>query len=135
MILLQIVYYGYYSTSALAIITVLSYSFASGMLGFLALRFFSWFRSNKNRVVLFYALASATLTINAIFTFLFVTLSLEGRPQEVRPYTILSVQFFEDPLTFFLSNASTSIIYPFIHFDVGCYCFDDGPLCEEDGKN
>jgi hypothetical protein len=65
--------------------------------------------------VLFYAIASATLTINAIFTLLFVTLSLEGRPQEVRPYTILSVQFSEDPLTFFLSNASTaSFILSFI---------------------
>jgi hypothetical protein len=114
-ILLQIVYYGYYSTSALAIITVLSYSLASGMLGFLALRFFSWFRSNKHRVVLFYAFASATLTINAIFTLLFVTLSLEGRPQEVRPYTILSVEFSEDPLIFFLSNASiASFILSFI---------------------
>jgi hypothetical protein len=83
--------------------------------GFLALRFFSWFSSNKNRVVLFYAFASATLTINAIFTLLFVTLSLEGRPQEVRPYTILSVEFSEDPLTLFLSNASTaSFILSFI---------------------
>ena len=67
---------------------------------------FSWFRSNRNRVVLFYALASATLTINVIFTLLFVTFSLEGRPQEVRPYTILSVQSSEDPLTFFLGNAT-----------------------------
>ncbi len=114
-ILLQMVYYGYYSTSAIAIITILCYSFASGMLGFLALRFFSWFRSNKNRVVLFYAFASGTLTINAIFTLFFVTLSLEGRPVEVRPYSILSVVFSEDPLIFFLGLASTaSFILSFI---------------------
>jgi len=114
-ILLQIVYYDYYSTSALVIITILSYSCASLMLGLLALRFFSWFRSNKNLVVLLYACASATLTINAMFTLLFVTLSLEDRPPEVRQYTNLSVQFSVDPLTLFLGNASTaSYILSFI---------------------
>lgn len=104
--LVQIVYYSYYSISALSISIILSYSLAFGMLGFLALRFFSWFRSNRNIVILLYALASATLAVNAVSTLLYATLSVEGRPTEVGPYSILSVQFSEDPLVFFLSNAS-----------------------------
>ncbi len=105
-ILAQIVYYSYYSTSALSIIIILSYSLAFGMLGSLAFRFFSWFRSNKNFVILLYALASATLAVNAVSTLLYTTLSIEGRPQEVRPYSSLSTEYSEDPLIFFLSNAS-----------------------------
>lgn len=76
------------------------------MLGFLAFRFFSWFRSNKNFVILLYALASTTLAVNAISTLLYATVSIEGRPTEVRPYSILSPEFSEDPLVFFLSTAS-----------------------------
>jgi hypothetical protein len=106
-ILAQTTYYSYYSTSALSIIIILSYSLASGMLGFLAVRFFSWFRSNRNIVILFYALASATLAINAVSTLLYSTLSIQGRPQEVRPYSILSSEFSEDPVVIFLSNATT----------------------------
>jgi len=106
-ILVQIVNYSYYGTSVLLIIIILSYSLAFGMLGFLAFRFFSWFRSNRNIVILLYALASATLAVNAISTLLYTTLSMEGHPQEVGPYSILNTQFSEDPIVFFLSNAST----------------------------
>jgi hypothetical protein len=106
-ILAQITYYSYYSTSALSIIIILSYSLASGMLGFLAVRFFSWFRSNRNIVILLYALASATLAINSVSTLLYSTLSIQGRPQEVRPYSILSSEFSEDPVVIFLSNVTT----------------------------
>lgn len=106
-ILLQIVYYSFYSTSGLSVIIILSYSLAFGMLGFLAFRFFSWFRSNKNFVILLYGLASATLAVNTVFTLLYTTLSIEGHPQDVRPYSILSSQFSEDPLILFMSNAST----------------------------
>jgi hypothetical protein len=105
-ILVQIVYISYYSTSVLSITIILSYSLAFGMLGFLAFRFFSWFRSIKNYVILLYALASATLAVNAVSTLLYATLSIEERPQSVQSYSILISVFSEDPTVFFLSNAS-----------------------------
>ena len=41
------------------------------LLGILAKRFFSWFRSNRNLVVLAYALATAMISINALITIIY----------------------------------------------------------------
>jgi hypothetical protein len=46
------------------------------LLGLLAQRFFSWFKSNRNTVVLAYALAMSLLSINAGFTLLYVSSEL-----------------------------------------------------------
>jgi hypothetical protein len=46
------------------------------LLGLLAQRFFSWFKSGRNTVVLIYALAMSLLSINAGFTLLYVTSEL-----------------------------------------------------------
>ena len=46
------------------------------LLGLLAQRFFSWFKSGRNTVVLAYALAMSLLSINAGFTLLYVTSEL-----------------------------------------------------------
>src|SRR2546422_3895237 len=62
--LAQIIFDSYYTILTLVVVTVLSYSFSLAMLSLLAQRFFSWFRSNRNFVVLGYAFASATLAAN-----------------------------------------------------------------------
>jgi hypothetical protein len=46
------------------------------LLGLLAQRFFSWFKSSRNSIVLAYALAMSLLSINAGFTLLYVTSEL-----------------------------------------------------------
>lgn len=61
-----------YSTVLLTITIGISYILSMIMLGLLAKRFFSWFRSNRYSVVFLYGLSSIALTINAIFTFALV---------------------------------------------------------------
>ena len=75
-VLLQILVFSEFYTSAISVTAVISYLMAIFMMMFLSLRFFSWFRLHKNRVVLFYLLSTITLTINAVFSFaLILTLS------------------------------------------------------------
>jgi hypothetical protein len=61
-----------YSTILLTITIGISYILSMTMLGLLAKRFFSWFRSNRYFVVFLYGLSAIALTINAIFTFALV---------------------------------------------------------------
>ena len=56
-----------YSTVLVALIVSISYTLAIILLGLLAKRFFSWFRANRNSVVLLYGLSSAMLAINSIY--------------------------------------------------------------------
>ena len=65
------------STSSYHILLVaatigLSYISAAVMIGILAYRFFSWFKSNHNLLVFSYGIAGTLLMINAIFTFGYV---------------------------------------------------------------
>jgi hypothetical protein len=55
------------------------------MMGLLAQRFFSWYKSNRNIVVLLYGIASATLAINTGFTLAFGIDLLLSKPVEVWP--------------------------------------------------
>ena len=57
------VFTSYYSVVILVVNIMLSYILAISMMLLLAQRFFSWFRSKKNVVILLYGLASATIAI------------------------------------------------------------------------
>ncbi len=72
----QIIVFSGYSATLLISATWISYTIAIIMMTVLAARFFSWFRSNRNSVVLLYGLASTTLAINAAFTVVFVSVIL-----------------------------------------------------------
>jgi hypothetical protein len=61
--ILQMVITSYYSVIILVVNVMLSYVLAISMMLLLAQRFFSWFRSKKNVVILLYGLASATIAI------------------------------------------------------------------------
>lgn len=80
-VLLQILVSLHYSTVMLIAITSISYILAIAMLGLLAQKFFSWYKSNRNSVVLLYGISTTILTINAGFTFFLVNnvfLTLRG---------------------------------------------------------
>jgi hypothetical protein len=79
-VLLQILVFSEFYTSAIGVIAVISYLMAIFMMMFLSLRFFSWYRLHKNRVVLFYLLSTITLTINAIFSFALILTISPGIP-------------------------------------------------------
>jgi hypothetical protein len=65
-----------YSVIVLATAIGISYTLSIIMLGLLSQRFFSWFKSNRNSVVLLYGLSSTVLAINAAFTLAFVDIVL-----------------------------------------------------------
>jgi hypothetical protein len=65
---LQMLLTSYYYSMFLALVTKISYGLAIFLLGLLTKRFISWFRVGRNIVVLFYGLASAALSVNAILT-------------------------------------------------------------------
>jgi len=67
------------------------------MLGLLAQRFFSWFKSNRNLVVLLYGLSGAMLAINAAFTIAFIEVILINTVPYVQSYEGASVTPFISP--------------------------------------
>ena len=92
-IIFQIFTESYYSTLLLIIATEISYALAIIMMALLAVRFFLWFKSNRNSVVLSYGLASALFVINLIVTLVFTTTLLQNRPTEVREFLGFSTPF------------------------------------------
>ena len=77
------------------------------MMGLLAYRFFSWFRSNRDSVVLLYALASIMFAINAAFTLGLVTDLFQRLPSEIPEHQGFGYVPFISPgsITDFLNNA------------------------------
>jgi hypothetical protein len=95
-VLLQILVTLHYSTVMLIAITSISYILAIAMLGLLAQKFFSWYKSNRNSVVLLYGISTTILAFNAGFTFFLVNnvfLTLQG---QILPRTLGSAY---DPLS------------------------------------
>lgn len=86
LIIFQILIWSYYSTIWLILATGISYSLAIVMMALLAMRFFSWFTSNRNSVVLSYGVASAMLGVNLFVALVFVTNLLLDRPTEIREF-------------------------------------------------
>jgi hypothetical protein len=93
-IIFQIVTTLGYNSALLIMATWISYTVAILMIGTLAKRFFSWFKSDRNPTVLLYGLSSAMLAINATFTLLFVTFLIMNIPDYVRPHIGVASPFF-----------------------------------------
>lgn len=91
---LQMIITSHYYSVLLISVTTISYAIAIFMLGLLTRRFVSWFRLNRNVVVLFYGLASGTLSINALLTLAFVYGAFLNLPDEIKPN--LSEQYYLD---------------------------------------
>ncbi len=84
-IILEMLFTSSYNVLFLEIVIWINYILAIALLGFLAQRFLSWFRSNHNPVVLAYSLAIIMISINAIFTVLYVTNELTSKPANIQP--------------------------------------------------
>jgi hypothetical protein len=68
----------------LQVVVWINYLFVIALLGFLSLRFLSWFKSNHNLVMLAYSLAIMMISINVGFTVLYVTDELTGKPTNIQ---------------------------------------------------
>ena len=97
----QITLTSHYNVSILATSVTISYSLAAGVLSLVAQRFFSWWRSNGNLVLLLYAISSASLAFNAIFSVFYMDELLVNRPSEV----------WADSMNYFGSFTQGSIRY------------------------
>ena len=64
------------------------------MIGVLAQKFFSWFKSDRNFIVLLYGLSSAMLAINAAFIVTIVTIILRNVPDYIQPHIGVGYPFF-----------------------------------------
>jgi len=93
-LIVQMVLTSRYDIFTLITAMSISYILAFTLLGLVAQRFFSWFRSNKNIVLLLYGLSSGILSLNSIFTLAFVDYILFSKPNEVLPYIATNPPFF-----------------------------------------
>ena len=85
-IILQMVFTSSYNTLLLAATIGFSYTLGAIMMGYLASRFYFWFKINKNSVVLAYTLASVMLCINITITLVYVLDLLTDQPLIMRPH-------------------------------------------------
>jgi hypothetical protein len=77
-LILQMVFTSSYNVLWVEILVWINYVLAISILGFLSQRFLLWFKSNRNAVVLTYAVAIMMIAINAVFTLVYVTNQLIG---------------------------------------------------------
>ncbi len=95
LVIVQMVVISRYNVASLVAAIAISYSLSIMLTGILAYRFFSWFRSNRNYVVLLYGLSSAMLGIGAAFTLFYVTYMLFlSQPAFIRPHLGFFTPFF-----------------------------------------
>jgi hypothetical protein len=94
-----------YHTLALTIVVMISYGLSIVTLGILGKHFFSWFRSRKSYVVLFYALSSSIFVASAIFSVLFV-FDITIKLPKVIQFHYSNFPYFYGPgsLSFYLYN-------------------------------
>lgn len=82
---LQTIVISAYNTIALAAV-IISYTLSIIMAGLLTFRFYQWFKSSRNIVILAYGIASALLSINAGFTLVYVSYTLLSVIPNVMPH-------------------------------------------------
>jgi hypothetical protein len=83
LVLFQIMLMSRYYVVLMAAAVAISYIVAIVLMSLLSYRFFSWFRSNRNAVVLSYSLSSMILAINAAFTLAFVSNIFFDMPSDI----------------------------------------------------
>ncbi|HEY7081180.1 MAG TPA: hypothetical protein VH500_15895 [Nitrososphaeraceae archaeon] len=92
-VVLQILLNSSYSSMLLIIATWISYSTGIIMLGVLAQKFLSWFRSERNYIVMLYAISSSMLAVNATFIASLVTIDLMNVPTYIQPHITFGTPF------------------------------------------
>jgi len=116
-VFLQLLITSHYYSGILIFITTISYALAICILGLLTVQLISWLRIKKNLIVLFYSLASGSLTVSAAFTLAFVFGPFLNMPNEIQP-NIQGLVYYLPILgssEYLLNNAyNTSSIISFI---------------------
>jgi hypothetical protein len=108
-VILQMILTSSYHVFSLRAIIFISYGLAFILLALLAKRFFSWFESNRNVVVLFYALAVSMLSINSITTIIYINSEFDTGPDVIRNIKSLTGGFASSDVVFGSAYTITSI--------------------------
>lgn len=82
-VIFQILVLSQYSTVLLTLSIALSYLLLLGVMALLSQRFFSWFISNKNLIVLLYGLSSVMIALTSMFTLFLIGLTSITMPAQV----------------------------------------------------
>ena len=106
----QMIAFSRYSNSLIIICTTMSYALSIFLMTTLAKHFFAWYKSNRNLIIIFYAISSLIIALNAGLTLVFVDIMLLQQPLEARPH-----YGPVPPSAFFKSFSLNSIVnYAFI---------------------
>jgi hypothetical protein len=89
--IMQMVFTSYYSVIILVVNVMPSYILAISMMVLLTQRFFSWFRSKRNIVILLYGLASATIAIELGLTLVITNALFESINRTVAGAGLISM--------------------------------------------
>jgi hypothetical protein len=95
LVILQTFLNSYYYTSLLIWDSSISYSIASFLTMILTLKFFSWYRSNRNLIVLSYGISSAIISISIVSALVFFTATLLAMPAKISPQSGLTLEHKE----------------------------------------
>jgi hypothetical protein len=87
----QLILYSYFNTVLVFLSVTISYSVAIFTMTMLSVRFFLWFRGDKNSVILFYSLSSLVIAINAIVTLSLLVVLFPGLPSQIGQSQIASL--------------------------------------------
>jgi hypothetical protein len=85
-LIFQQFYYSFYYTSIVTAVIALSYGFAAGFVIWLALLFFSWYKSRHDKIVLLYSISISVIAFNLIMTATFMSVKVNERPDLAGEY-------------------------------------------------
>lgn len=84
-LILQIYLAEHYSSFMAVLATIISYSFSLAVLVLLTQQFVSWYKTNRNRIVLLYTLASASLCVNLVIAIILVAILSQSLNSNIYP--------------------------------------------------
>jgi len=87
-LLLQVHLTSSYNPSIAASASLIAYSSAFAVNLYIARLFLSWFRINRNRVILLYGLSAASISINVAISLILIGISLSVLPDEIHSTTV-----------------------------------------------
>ena len=83
LVILQMITMYSYNNGMIITCTTISYVLAIILMSILAKQLFSWYKSNRNLVIILYAISSTIIAVNAGLTLIFVDIILMHQPTEV----------------------------------------------------
>lgn len=104
LVILQIVGASYYQTITLIVAVTISCSLGVAVMAILAQRFFGWYKSNTNRLILLYGISFTILAVHLGFTIVSVDTVLLNMAGELRPYSGYSSSIFDPSSAYGMLN-------------------------------